>query len=84
METPLLGIRMVAWPMKSGSRNGNREGLHKGYWPSGQLQFEYRYKNDLFEGEQVGYYKNGQRSELRHYHLGYEEGRSLHGMVKVA
>ena len=38
------------------------------------MQFVYRYLHDVFDGEQVAYYKNGVRSELRHYRAGQEEG----------
>ena len=54
---------------------GLREGVHSGFWPGGQVQFVYRYAHDVFDGEQVAYYKNGVRSELRHFQGGREEGR---------
>ena len=45
-------------------RAGDREGTHIGWWADGGRQFIYHYEHDLFQGEQLSYYKNGVRAEL--------------------
>lgn len=54
---------------------GNREGIQKGWYENDTLSFQYFFKNDLYEGEQLTFFKNGKPWQSLHYVKGYEEGK---------
>lgn len=54
--------------------DGNREGMHTGWWENGSLRFTSYFVHDNFHGEQLTFFKNGKKWTERHYENGYEEG----------
>ena len=74
---------------KNGAENGNilsarfytegfKTGIHKSWWPSGILKFEYHF-NDKgeFHGTVKEWYKSGQPFRDFNYNKGKEEGKQL-------
>jgi antitoxin component YwqK of YwqJK toxin-antitoxin module len=48
--------------------------VHKGWWPNGKIQFEYRFANDEYEGEVKEWFSNGAPVRIFHYVAGHEAG----------
>ncbi|WP_194436606.1 toxin-antitoxin system YwqK family antitoxin [Vibrio fluminensis] len=53
---------------------GKRHGIHRTFYPNGQVKAEYTNKNNIAAGEYVSYYKNGQVSYRVNYVSGMQEG----------
>ena len=53
---------------------GRKENQHKGWWPDGQLKFDYRFSNDEHEGEAKEWFSNGRPFRIFHYAKGHEDG----------
>lgn len=55
-------------------QQGNRVGIHRGWYANGNLKFQYDYDNDMMHGEARDWYVNGKPYKLMHYEKGYEAG----------
>ena len=53
---------------------GKGKGIHRGWFPNGQLKFQYSYKNDIKEGLAEEWYADGKKYKSMHYRNGQEEG----------
>lgn len=53
---------------------GKKEGLHRAYWQSGRLKFEYHFLHDEFDGLCKEWYANGRIFKEFNYKAGHEEG----------
>jgi len=53
---------------------GKKVGRHRGWWITGQLQFEYVFQQDLHHGPMLSWHANGQLSSAFSYHQGHEQG----------
>lgn len=54
--------------------NGNKEGEHKGWWPSGKQKFVYHFKNDVFDGNFKMWNESGMLFNDFNYTKGHEDG----------
>lgn len=57
-----------------GYARGEKEGLHRGWWPSGIPQFECRYANGRAVGTCREWYANGRPATVHRYVDGVESG----------
>ncbi len=53
---------------------GKKQGLHKAWWPHGNLKFEYHFLDDVHHGSAKTWHPNGQLASLFQYEHGYEMG----------
>ncbi len=54
--------------------NGEKEGVHLGYWENGSLAFAYNLKNDVYHGTLKEWTKSGQIIKSLNYTNGQESG----------
>ncbi len=55
-------------------KNNKSSGRHYGYWPNGNMQFDYTYADDKQEGEFMRWYSDGKRYMFLHYINDKEQG----------
>lgn len=55
-------------------RQGKKEGIHKGWWPNGNPQFEFAISNDEYQNEFKEWNEAGSLIKFFHYKNGHEEG----------
>ena len=57
-----------------GYAHGEKEGVHRGWWPNGAPQFECRYVKGRAEGTCTEWYDTGHLATVHRYVRGEEEG----------
>ncbi len=60
-----------------GYTRGEKEGVHRGWWPKGAPQFECGYVKGRAEGTCSEWYDNGRLATVRRYARGQEEGLQM-------
>ena len=53
---------------------GKKDGKHTGYWDNGKLAFDYKLKEDLYDGNQRNWNKDGRMIKSLNYVDGHQEG----------
>jgi antitoxin component YwqK of YwqJK toxin-antitoxin module len=56
-------------------RNGEKDSVHRGWWPNGKLRFEYHFSEGAYQGMFTEWYFSGNMIQQ----LLYENGREVHG-----
>lgn len=54
--------------------DGYKTDTHRGWWPNGQLKFEYQFNADQHDGPAYSWHQNGQLASAFHYENGHESG----------
>ena len=57
-----------------GYTRGEKEGVHRGWWPNGMPQYECRYNHGLAQGTCREWYASGRLATIHRYTKGAEEG----------
>jgi hypothetical protein len=58
-------------------KEGQCEGVHRGWWPSGHQRYLYRFRHGLLQGECWEWYGDGRPYRLMTYCNGQEQGRQI-------
>src|SRR6185369_7580976 len=62
----------VRW--KRDYRRGEKNGVHVGWWENGRKMFEYRFRDDAYEGRWREWYPDGKPAKEMRYKKGRETG----------
>jgi len=54
---------------------GEKQGVHRGWWPTGSPKFEYNFVDDEHEGLAKEWFSNGKLYRAFHYKQGHENGQ---------